>query len=164
MTGNTELLLAIRAGRLSRVVRLLDQGVPLDDPDDGEPGFLLGMACFLGHVDIVRELARRGAVVNLPDNGAPTSPLSMAVRGGHKEVVRALVELGVEPPAGMACGLSEHEVTLAKWIAFRDGRLAESAPPPEVHAVEEIDLQGCSGTDTMVLESEALRLLGDKMR
>ena len=48
--------------------------VELDD-GQGDPGLPLGIACFMGFVDIVRELAKRGAKVNLPDNSVQTSPL-----------------------------------------------------------------------------------------
>jgi ankyrin repeat protein len=165
MANTSDLLLAIRNGRLDRVKTLLDAGVAIDDPSEGEPGLALGMACFLGHVDIVSELVRRGAIANLPDNALPTSPLNMAVRGKHKEVVRTLLELGVQLPPGMACGLTEQEITHAQWLAFRDGRAPESAAKADLETqVEEIVLSGVSGTDTLVLEAEALRKLGESMR
>lgn len=165
MANTSDLLLAIRTGRLDRVKTLLDAGVALDDSSEGEPGLALGMACFLGHAGIVGELVRYGAVANLPDNALPTSPLNMAVRGGHKEVVRTLLELGVELPPGMDCGLSEQEITHARWVAFRDGHAPESAAQAQLETqVEEIVLSGVSGTDTLVLEAEALRKLSDSMR
>src|SRR5574343_253556 len=137
MATQQEFIKAIRDGSLAAVVRMLDEGVAPDD--EGDPGMPLGFACYLGRCDIVREMARRGAGLNLPDNAVPTSPLSMAVR------------------AGMATGLSEQELTLARWVAVRDGHVATAAP--EVAAVEEIVLAGYSGTDTLALEAEALRLL-----
>lgn len=155
MATQQEFIKAIRDGSLAAVVRMLDEGIAPDD--EGDPGMPLGFACYLGHCSIVREMARRGAGLNLPDNAVPTSPLSMAVRGKQKEMVRTLVELGVEVPAGMATGLSEQELTLARWMAVRDGHVATAEP--EVAAVEEIVLAGYSGTDTVALEAEALRLL-----
>jgi hypothetical protein len=157
MTTQLDLLKAIRAGRLQDVVQALDGGALLDDPQDGESGLLLGMACFLGHADIVSELVKRGAQVNLVDNALPTSPLSMAVRGKRTEVVRALIQLGARVPDGMLTGLSDHEIMLAKWIAFRDGYGEEGQPNEPVF--DEIVLLGRSDTDTQVLEAEALRAL-----
>ena len=151
-----ELLKAIRAGRLSDVKAALDAGASLDD--EGQPGFALGMACFLGHADIVRELVLRGASVNCADNLAVTAPLAMAQRGGRKEVIRTLIELGAVVPAGMQTGLSEQEIKAAQWIAFRDGRgkPADDAVPADGE-VEEIQITRLSHVDTQVLEAEALR-------
>jgi ankyrin repeat protein len=120
MSSKTDLLLAVRAGNLTRVRQVLDQGVAIDDSDD-EPGLLVGMACFLGHVPIVRELVSRGAVVDFPDNSVASSPLNMAIQGGNREAVRALLELGVELPEGLDCGLTPQEISLAQWVALRDG-------------------------------------------
>lgn len=157
MATQQEFIKAIRDGGLSEVTRMLDEGVTPDD--EGDPGMPLGFACYLGRVEIVREMFRRGALLNLPDNRLPTSPLAMAVRGRQKEMVRALVELGVEVPAGMEIGLTEHEITLACWIALRDGHRV--APADGAAAmVEEIVLAGYSGADTLTLEADALKLIG----
>lgn len=151
-----ELLKAIRAGRLKEVKAALDAGAAVDD--EGQPGFMLGMACFLGHADIVRELVLRGAPVNAADNAAVTAPLAMAVRGGHKEVIRALVELGVLVPAGMPVGLGEQELKAAQWIAFRDGYGRQDGDHAAISdEVEEIHFARPSHIDTQVLEAEALR-------
>lgn len=161
MATQLDLIKAIRSGRLKYVVRALDDGALADDTQGGEPGLPLGIACFLGHVDIVSELVRRGAMVNLADNHSPTSALSMAVRGKHNEVVRTLIQLGAKVPPDMACGLSEHEIMLAKWIAFRDGYGEESSSAGQsVDPVfEEIVLLGHSDTDTQALEAETLRAI-----
>lgn len=151
-----ELLKAIRAGRLNDVKAALDAGVAIDD--EGQPGFALGMACFLGHAEIVRELALRGAHVNVADNAAVTAPLAMAIRGGRKEVVRTLVELGVVVPPGMQTGLGEQELKAARWVAFRDGHAIADGADADVHGdVEEIHFARPSHVDTQVLEAEALR-------
>lgn len=151
-----ELLKAIRAGRLKDVKAALDAGAVIDD--EGQAGFMLGMACFLGHVDIVRELVLRGAQVNAADNAAVTAPLAMAVRGGHKEVIRALVELGALVPDSMPVGLGEQELKAAQWIAFRDGHARlDEADATLSGEVEEIHFARPSHVDTQVLEAEALR-------
>lgn len=144
MATQLDLLNAVRAGRLQDVRAALDAGLPLDD--EGEPGLIIGLACFFGHPAIVRELVERGATVNLADNRLPTSPLAMAVRGQRTEVVRLLIEFGAVVPDGMATGLSEQEVALARWIAQREGG-----------AVEEIAFDRPSHVDTQILEAEALR-------
>jgi ankyrin repeat protein len=119
----------------------------------------MGIACFLGFVDIVRELAARGAAVSLPDNRLATSPLSMAVRGGHGEVARLLIELGADVPDGMTTGLSEQDVLLAQWKACRDSQ--DDAATSALPLVEEIDMIRCAGTDTQVLEADVLRAARD---
>lgn len=144
---------------MSQVQAALDAGVPVELNDgQGDPGLPMGIACFMGLADIVRELARRGAKVNLPDNSLPTSPLNMAIRGKRTEVIRALIELGAEVPPGMPTGLSEHEIILAEWVAQRAGLRAPPSEHPANHpVVEEIDMLRCVGTDTQVLEADALR-------
>lgn len=156
MTASLDLIKAIRSGKVQEVRAVLDAGGVLES--EGEPGLPMGIACFLGHVDIVRELVHRGAAVNLSDNTQPTSPLSMAVRGGRVEVVRALVELGARVPPGMKTGLGDRELTAAQWIAFRDGYVTEDGTAPgEVPEVEEIQVGRFGNVDTQVLEAEMLR-------
>lgn len=162
MMSQLVLIKAIRSGKLADVQAALDAGAAVEVMDgQGDPGLPMGIACFMGFVDIVRELVRRGAPVNLPDNQLPTSPLSMALRGGRTEVVRALIELGANLPAGMNCGLSEHEVMLAQWKALRDGHAVatEESRAEQVPDIEEIEAIGCFGTDTQVLEADVMRRL-----
>jgi len=158
MTDQPDLLKAIRTGNLNGVRAALDSDAELGSPGLAE--LAMGMACFLGHADIVRALFGRGFSVNLPDNAVMTSPLMMAIRGGRKEVVRLLIELGVVVPEGIESGLTVQEVTVAQWIAFRDGFAAQgehSAETPSEPTVEEIVVGRLSGVDTQVLESDALR-------
>jgi hypothetical protein len=159
---SSELLLlkAIRSGRLADVQAALAAGAPAELADgQGDPGLPMGIACFMGFGDIVRELVKHGGKVNLGDNRLPTSPLSMALRGGRTEVFRTLVELGAEVPTGMSGGLTEQELTLAQWKAQRDGYLVGSAESgvDEAPVIEEIEAQSCFGTDTQVLEADVLR-------
>lgn len=158
MANQLDLLHAVRAGRLHDVRAALDAGVSLDD--EGEPGLIMGLACFFGHLAVIRELVARGAPVDLVDNRLPTSPLSMAIRGGRKEVVRLLIELGASVPEGMATGLAEQEITLARWIACRDGYAGtapDHAAATPAAVVEEIEFNRPSHVDTQILEAEALR-------
>ena len=164
MSGQLILIKAIRSGRLEEVKAALDAGAGVELEDGvGDPGLPMGVACFMGFVDIVRELAARGAKVSLPDNSVPTSPLNMALRGGKSEVVRALLELGAELPEGMKTGLSEQDIMLAQWKAHRDGKASPKTAGALEHApeFEEIEVLSCAGTDTQVLDAEMLRAARD---
>lgn len=155
-----DLIKAIRTGRLAEVIAALDAGAQVELHDgQGDPGLPLAMACFMGHADIVRELVKRGATVNHPDNTAPTSPLSMALRGKKTEVVKTLIELGTKIPPGTETGLTEEELLQARWKA-QHFEANVSVPPPftlDPHNVEEINMMGCYGTNTEVLEADVLR-------
>lgn len=158
------LIKAIRSGKLAEVRAMLDSGASVELEDGvGDPGMPMGVACFMGFADIVRELAARGARVNLPDNSVSISPLNMAIRGGRVEVVRALVELGADVPEGMKTGLSEHDLMLAQLKAHRDGKISSKAAEALGTApdFEEIEVLSCSGTDTQVLNEEMLRAARD---
>lgn len=153
MSTTDDLLKAVRSGQLDAVRAVLDAGAAVELNDgQGVPGLPLGIACFLGHVDIVRELVRHGAKVNLPDNREPVSPLSMAIRGGRSEVVRLLVELGATVPPGMQTGLNAHDLIAAQWVAKR----ARDASVGELE-IEEIVMPRAFGTDTTVLEADVIR-------
>lgn len=155
-----DLIKAIRTGRLSDVLAALDSGAQVEMHDgQGDPGLPLGIACFMGHVDIVRELVIRGAKANFPDNSAPTSPLSLAIRGGKTEVVRALIELGAEVPPGMQTGLSENELMLARLKAQHAAVQAAKMSASQGHlpVFEEIEMVRCFGTDTSVLDADMIR-------
>ena len=160
MSSQLMLIKAIRSGRLAEVRAALDSGTSAELTDGhGDPGLPMGIACFMGYSDIVRELASRGARVNVDDNSAPTSPLSMAIRGQRNEVVRTLIELGAQVPAGTNTGLNDHEIMLAQWKAKRDGFANEfELDPVALPDIEEIDMVRCAGTDTQALESELLRM------
>lgn len=160
MASAEDLIKAVRSGSLRAVRAALDAGAPFElDDGRGAPGLPVGIACFMGQAEIVGELVKRGASVNLPDNAAPVSPLSMAIRGNHPEMVRCLVELGADVPEGMAVGLSPVELIAAQWLAYRAGRRA--TPPMdasgETQEVEEIVMPRAMGTDTVVLEADAMR-------
>lgn len=159
-----DLIKAIRTGKLSEVIAALDSGAHVELNDGhGEPGLPLAIACFMGHAEIVRELALRGARFNFEDNSEPTSPLSMAIRGGKKEVVKVLIELGAEIPPNTETGLTEPELMLAKWKAEHFGlgdKGGENAPA----VVEEIQVVSCYGTDTGVLDAEMRRAVEDSVK
>ena len=159
MAGSEELIKAVRSGDLEKVRALLEAGNPVElDDGQGVPGLPLGIACFMGHVAIVRELVKHGARVNLADNNAPVSPLAMATRGKRTDVVRLLVELGAEVPPGMPTGLSPQELIAAQWQAQRsDLRTAPAGTADDAPHVEEIVMSKPFGVDTTVLEADVLR-------
>ncbi|MBK9447337.1 MAG: ankyrin repeat domain-containing protein [Betaproteobacteria bacterium] len=158
MSSPADLIKAVRSGHLVEVLAALEAGATAELNDgQGVPGLPLGIACFMGFPDIVRELVKRGAKVNIADNREPVSPLSMAIRGGKTEVVRLLVELGAEVPEGMVTGLSEAELTAAKGVAT-----TKKAPPAhpfhgDMQVIEEIIMPRAFGTDTTVLEADVMR-------
>lgn len=159
MNTPIDLLKAIRNGQLNAVKAALDAGATTELNDSrGEPGLPLGIACFLGFADIVRELVTRGATVNAKDNSSPTSPLSMALRGKRKAIVELLIELGTEIPPGMQTGLSDREMLLASWRAqHHAAKLSTAANKADLPVFEEIEMPRCFGTDTAVLDAEMVR-------
>ena len=160
MSPPVDLLKAVRTGLLSDVIAALDAGAQVElDDGHGNPGLPIAMACFMGHPEIVRELALRGAKVNFADNREPTSPLSMAIRGGKTEVVKVLIELGAEVPADTQTGLTEHELMLCKWRAYHFGASQAATDPAGIDfpPVEEIQVLSCYGTDTGILDAEMRR-------
>lgn len=154
-----DLIKAIRSGHLVEVLAALEAGATAELNDgQGVPGLPLGIACFMGFTDIVRELVRRGAKVNIADNRDPVSPLSMAIRGKRIDVVRLLVELGAEVPQGMQTGLSEAELAAARKAAVVAGMLhSQRIADGEMPVIEEIVMPRAYGTDTTVLEADIMR-------
>lgn len=160
MNAAIELLKAIRTGRVEEVRAVLEAGASAEINDGrGDPGLPLGVACFMGFPEIVRELVKRGARVNVGDNSQPTSPLSMAIRGRRDQVIKVLIELGALVPPGMETGLSEQETMLARWRGKQFGNhpsalILENTEPV---VVEEIEMPRCYGTDTAVLDADMVR-------
>lgn len=159
MNTPLDLLKAVRTGQLASVIAALDAGAAVDlDDGKGEPGLPLAMACFMGHAEIVRELLIRGAKVNGSNGGSSDkSPLAMAVRAGKTEVVKVLIEHGATIPDGMDTGLRKDELMLARWRAQHFGISQSKDAIEEIPAVEEIQVGGCYGTDTDVLDAEMRR-------
>lgn len=80
----------------------LDHGANIEEADiHGDPGLPLRIACFKGHVDIVRELIRRGADIHAPNGQGVDGPIRMAHRGGHRKLVELLVAHGAELPTDL---------------------------------------------------------------
>ena len=162
MDKQFQLIKAIRSGNLAEVRNLLNAGATAT-PEAGtnQPNLELGLACLMGHTEIMRELVDRGAPVHCIDGNFENSPLGMALRGGKQDAIRTLLELGLELPAGIKTGLSEHELTIAHLKAVRDGYCPPENSNQEKTAekFEEIHVLPLVGTDTNVLELEILRKL-----
>ena len=162
MSTNADLIKAIRTGKLSEVIAALDAGAQLELHDGpGDPGLPLAISCFMGHPEIVRELAIRGAKINFTDNREPQSPLSMAIRGGRTEVVKVLIELGAEVPPDLQTGLTDQELMLARWKAHHFGARTSGSDHngSDTPEIEEIQVLSCYGTDTGVLDAEMKRAI-----
>lgn len=117
---------AVEKGNLKATIVALDHGGDIEEADiHGDPGLPLRIACFKGHIDVVRELIRRGADIHAPNAQGRGGPIRMALRGEHRPIVELLLVHGAEMP----------EVTpQAKCISGerrkrRDRRMRNSGPP-----------------------------------
>ena len=82
----------------------------------------------------------------------------MALRGGKAEVIKVLIEFGAEIPTDVKTGLTDQELMLARWKAQHFGaNQATNTAGSEAPVIEEIQMVGCYGTDTGVLEADAMR-------
>ena len=165
MNTPPDLLKAIRTGRLSDVVAALDAGAPLElDDGKGEPGLPLAIACFMGHAEIVRELAFRGAKLNSDDYSLPSPPLAMLARAGRHDVVKVLIGHGAIVADGTATGLRIDELMLARWKAQQFGATHAGFPIDGETVIEEINVGRCYGTDTGILDAEMRRAVEEITR
>ena len=81
----------------------LDHGANIEEADiHGDSGLPLRIACFKGHIDIIRELIRRGADIHAPNAQGAGGPIRMAHRGGHHKIVEFLLAHGAELPTDLA--------------------------------------------------------------
>jgi len=98
----SQLVAAIRTGRLSDVIRAIEDGADLEEADiQGIRGLPLRTACFEGSTAIVRELLRCGADINALAVDGPGAPLRLALRGGHGDIAALLLQNGAEIPPGL---------------------------------------------------------------
>jgi ankyrin repeat protein len=89
---------ACAVGKVERVKSILKRKHKLLNefaPDGFQP---LGLACFFGHVEIVRFLLESGAEVNTPSrNDLKVTPLNSAAAGRHYEIAMLLLERDANP-------------------------------------------------------------------
>lgn len=157
MSSGVDLVKAVRSGNVVEVLAALDAGASAELTDgNGVPGLPLGVACFMGFPDIVRELVKAGAKVNLPDNNEPISPLMMAIRGKRTEVVKLLIQLGAIVPPGMNTGLTDEELKAAQQANAKPATPLPAGIPADT-IIEEIVMPRAFGTDTVSLEADVLR-------
>lgn len=92
----SRLLTAAGQGDADEVLRLLDEGVPIDAVDNGRfPFTALMHAAFRGRVEVVRLLLDRGADVTREDLDSFTA-ITLAAREGHWEIVKLLTDHGAD--------------------------------------------------------------------
>ncbi len=98
----SELIAAIRSGKLSAVISALDAGANIEESDiHGHAGLPLRTACFGGNPEIVGELIRRGADVNARGSEGASQPLRLAVRCKQRSITAMLLEHGAKIPDGV---------------------------------------------------------------
>ncbi len=89
---------ACAVGKVERVKSILKRKPKLLNefvPDGFQP---LGLACFFGHVEVVRFLLELGAEVNTPSrNDLKVTPLHSAAAGRHYEIAMLLLERDANP-------------------------------------------------------------------
>ena len=134
MNTPPDLLKAIRTGQLAEVIAALDAGAPIE-LDDGK--------------------------------GDPGLPLAIACFMGHAgrtEVVKVLIEHGATVPEGMSTGLKDDELMLARWKAQHYGARLSATGQLDGAVIEEIQVGGCYGTSTDVLNAEMRRAVENVSR
>jgi uncharacterized protein len=131
--GSTPLMLACHGGRVGVVRWLVDQGVAINEQDDGGVN-ALEEACRDGGPPVVRLLLERGADPTIADRWGQT-PWIVASCNGYVEVVRVL--LG-HPRVRTAINHRDGEGKTALWCACYWGRggvaraLLESGADPTI--------------------------------
>jgi hypothetical protein len=129
------LRVAIERGSLEAVVSALDSGADIEEADQhGHSGLPLRLACFFGHVAIVRELIERGANIFAPNAEGPEAPLRIAARRNHQEIVDLLLRsvsdlsldtLSSEDPAERRKKGDRRKVNVGPPKGMKDRRVAE---------------------------------------
>jgi hypothetical protein len=108
-TRHPELAPLLLGGRQPDFFEACALGLPADTDDinrfapDGFTG--LGLACFFGHLELVRRLLDQGADPNLAsNNGLRVAPLHSAVSTGSAAIVELLISRGARTGAAEASG------------------------------------------------------------
>ena len=93
-TRPISLYYAAELGDSTRVIHLLNQGVPIDEPDNKGRTALI-YAASRGHLTIVKMLLARGANVHA-EGQDQLSPLNAAIKRNHIDIVKLLLDAGVD--------------------------------------------------------------------
>lgn len=150
----SNLMAAIRAGKLDAVIKALADGEPVDEADvHGHPGLPLRTACFEGDLAIINELIRHGADVNASGSDGAGMPLRLAVRARNRAVVDLLLEKGASVPPGTNLDFSAAPVRAAPPPPTPVAApVARTIEPPAGPLIEEILMEPCHGVDTGILD------------
>jgi len=117
---------AVEKGNLKATMIALDHGADIEEADiHGDPGLPLRIACFKGHIDVVRELIRRGADIHAPNAQGRGGPIRMALRGEHRAVVELLLKHGAEMPDAAP----QTKRTSGERRKRRERRMRNAGPP-----------------------------------
>jgi len=166
----SKLVAAIRSGRLSDVIRALEEGADLEEADiHGVRGLPLRTACFEGSMAIVRELLRCGADINAMAVDGPGAPLRLALRGGHGEIAALLLQNGAETPPGLNIdpAILNRVGSLSQLPGEKPAQaLPEPIPDTPLEftrpsidlTIEEVEVPSCYGSDTNLPTMDLLKI------
>ncbi len=110
-----ELRNAASKGELATVRTLLDQGVPVDSPDE-YGATALARAADKGHVEIVKLLLERGAKVDAADTFYESTPMTWAAYNGHAEVVKLLIAGGADASGALGMAVEREKAEVVKAV------------------------------------------------
>lgn len=164
----SNLIEAVRAGRLSGVINALDQGADIETPDmHGCRGLPLRAACFEGKLAVVRELLSHGANPNAAASDGPGAALRLALRKGHREIVALLLQQGAQIPEGtvidpeiflIECAPLAVEAHVPSLPDARPDKVIEFSPAAMTLPVEDMDISATFGTETNAMSMDLLFL------
>jgi len=93
-TREISLYYAAELGDSTHVRKLLDQGAPIDEPDNKGRTALV-YAASRGHLAIVKMLLERGANIHV-EGQYELSPLNAAIKRNHPDILKLLLNAGVD--------------------------------------------------------------------
>ena len=129
-----ELILAVTADDRETVLRLLDEGVPVNTTNN-ERVSLVHWAASGGHVATIRLLIKRGGNVNAVDKRGLT-PLHAAAAQGQTKAVRELISNGASKEAvASTFGTPLHQATSRGHVETAKAMLEDGCPLDIVNSV-----------------------------
>lgn len=132
---------AAQAGRLNRVVGLLEKG--------GDPNEALYHGAWTGHIDIVEAAITHGADVNAYLGSSWKRSLHSAAGGGHVDIVKLLLEEGADATVrGYGGGTPVH--SLFNWVTAENPAVVEEILTALINNGAEIDAVDQSGSTALL--------------
>ena len=129
-----DLILAVRADDRDTIVRLLDEGIPINSSNNEGESLLHGAAQD-GHVTTMRLLIRRGCKVDLVDARGLT-PLHSAAAQGQTKAVRELIKNGAsKSEVASIFGTPLHQAASKGHVETVVAMLEEGCPLDVVNSV-----------------------------